>query len=300
LFAKTKMTNKNSAVFCHHLVGFFDVLGQSSRLRQLTKLPETDAERAEVIRLLKNTAGVVLGVRRMFRDFFQSAGTSTPFVGSLPAPMREQLLQATQADVTYRGISDSFIVTVCLGDTGVATTPVNGVYRAFVAASGMWLLSLSVGHPIRGGLDVGLGIDIEKDEVYGPVLDCAYHLESKVAGGPRIVVGDVCVDYLNFVSRRPADDIHKQIASEVARFCLSMLRQDSDGVTTLDPLGERMLELTKAPPTSSGNSIADRVKPAHDVVRQQLADAELQNDRKLIARYRSLLQYFDESASRWG
>lgn len=293
------MTNRNPAVFCHHLVGFFDVLGQSSRLRQLTKIPQTDVERAEVVRLLKNTAGVVLGVRRMFRDFFQSAGTPTPFVESLPAPMREQFLQATQAEVTYRGISDSFIVTVCLGDTGVATTPLNGVYRTFVAASGMWLLSLSVGHPIRGGIDVGLGIDIGEDEIYGPVLDCAYHLESRIAGGPRIVVGDVCVDYLNFVSRRPANAIHGQIASAVAMFCLSMLRQDSDGVTTLDPLGDRMLELTKAPPVSAQDNIADRVRPAHDVVRQQLKQAELQNNVKLIARYRSLLQYFDQRANRW-
>jgi hypothetical protein len=119
------MSNEGARVLCHHLVGFFGVLGQSNQLRQLTKLPESDSERVEVIQLLKKTAGVVLGIRR-------------------------------------------------------------------------------VGHPIRGGIDVGLAIDIDEGEIYGPVLDHAYHLEWKVAGGPRVVVGDTCVDYLNFVTSQPA------------------------------------------------------------------------------------------------
>lgn len=85
-------------------------------------------------------------------------------------------MNATNAKVVYRGISDSFIVTVCLADVELLPAPVNGVYRAYVAAASMWLLALSIGHPIRGGIDVGLAIDIDDDEIYGPVLDNAYRL----------------------------------------------------------------------------------------------------------------------------
>lgn len=297
------MSQKSKHILCHHLIGFFDVLGQSNQLRQLTKLPETDDERAETIQLLKRTAGVVLGVRGMFKDFFEAVCTPTPFALSLPPAPRRQLLDATQAEVSYRGVSDSFIVAVSLADTGMPTTPVNGVFRSFVAASGMWLLSLSVGHPLRGGIEVGLGMDVGDGEVYGPVLDRAYHLESKVAGGPRLVVGDTCVDYLNFMRKRQTADVYQQIAAKAADFCLSMLMRDQDGTVVLDPLGERMLEIARTTGWSRGRSgtrgIIDRVKPAHDVVRQQLMRAELLKDEKLIPRYRNLLAYFDHRAALW-
>ena len=293
------MSDDAEHVLCHHLVGFFDVLGQSSRLRQLTGLPESEAQRLELIRVLKDTVGVVLGVRRMFKDFFGAFEGPTEFAKALSAPERELLMKATNAKVVYRGISDSFIVTVCLAETGLEPAPISGVYRAFVAAAGMWLLALSIGHPIRGGIDVGLAIDIDDDEVYGPVLDSAYRLESNVAGGPRIVVGDGCVDYLRFVQGRPQTDVHVKVASAVASWCLSMLRHDHDGVVTLDPLGDRMLDVSKAIDGTPGANIRDRVKPAHDVVRQQLANAQESGDAKLLSRYQQLLGYFDERASHW-
>jgi hypothetical protein len=293
------MSNRAPHVLCHHLVGFFDVLGQSSKLRQLNGLPESEAQRLEMIRVLKETVGVVLGVRRMFRDFFGAFEGPTEFAKALSGPERELLMTATNTKVVYRGISDSFIVTVCLAETGLAPAPMSGVYRAFVAAAGMWLLALSVGHPIRGGIDVGLAIDIDDDEIYGPVLDSAYRLESRVAGGPRIVVGDGCVDYLRFVEARPPTDVHAHVASGMASWCLSMLRHDHDGVVTLDPLGDRMREISTAAAGKPGASIGDRVKPAHDVVRRQLADARGRGDTKLASRYEQLLNYFDERAGNW-
>lgn len=294
------MSENTQHVLCHHLVGFFDVLGQSSKLRQLTRLPESEAQRDEVIRILKSTVGVVLGVRGMFKDFFDAFAGSTEFAKALPTPERELLMNATDAKVVYRGISDSFIVTVCLAETGLPPAPVNGVYRAFVAAAGMWLLALSIGHPIRGGIDVGMAIDIGDNEVYGPVLDNAYRLESSVAGGPRIVVGDGCIDYLRFVQGRPQTDVHAKVASAIASWCLWMLRRDHDGLVTLDPLGDRMLQISRTIPGTPGANIADRVTPAHDMVRLQLADAQRQGDTKLTFRYLQLLRYFDQRAPHWG
>lgn len=292
------MSDDTRHILCHHLVAFFDVLGQSSKLGQL-KLPASDAEKAEVVQVLKSTVGVVLGVRRMFKDFFDACDGPTDFAKALSPSERELLVNATNAKVVYRGISDSFIVTVCLAEAGLPPAPVNGIYRAFVAAAGMWLLALSIGHPIRGGIDVGVAIDIDDDEIYGPVLDNAYRLESRVAGGPRIAIGDGCVDYLRFVQARPQTDVHVKVASAVASWCLSMLRRDQDGVVTLDPLGDRMLEISKASAETPDANIGTRVGPAHDVVRRQIADAQGRGDTKLFSRYQQLLEYFDERASHW-
>src|SRR5205085_1269486 len=127
---------------------------------------------------------------------------------------------------------------------------------------------------------IGLAIDIDDVEIYGPVLDSAYRLESRVAGGPRIAVGNSCLEYLRFVQRRGHHDVHHGVAASIASWCLGMLRYDYDGVLTLDPLGDQMLAVSR----SSAATLVDRVAPAHAVVRRQLAEATSRGDEKLMAR----------------
>ena len=47
-----------------------------------------------------------------------------------------------------------------------------------------------MGRPLRGGIDVGLGLEITADEVYGPALERAHYLESRLADYPCVLVGD--------------------------------------------------------------------------------------------------------------
>lgn len=51
-------------------------LGQSTKLRQLTRVPRTEAEKDEALKLLKQTAGYVLSLRRMFSDFWPVSSDS--------------------------------------------------------------------------------------------------------------------------------------------------------------------------------------------------------------------------------
>jgi hypothetical protein len=55
---------------------------------------------------------------------------------------------------------------------------------------------MSQGWPIRGGIELGLAMDIDNDDIYGPALARAYTLESKVAQYPRIVIGEELILYL--------------------------------------------------------------------------------------------------------
>ena len=68
----------------------------------------------------------------------------------------------------------------------------------------MFLVTLVWGHPARGGLDVGLGVEIAPGEVYGAALERAYQLESEVAQHPRLVIGKELVAYLDFLTSRAA------------------------------------------------------------------------------------------------
>lgn len=290
----------SAAVLGYHLVGFFDVLGQSQRLRQLTQMPANEAERDEVIAILRNTVGTILTIREMFLNFFDSANESTTSSETGTENLRHLIALSTKPKINYRGISDSFIVTVSLIEPEIPSTPVSGIYNAFVAAAGMWLVGLSMGHPLRGAIEVGLGMEIADGEVYGPVVSRAYQLESQVAGGPRVVIGETCVAYLEERARSQRD-ITEVIAAAVASRCLSMLRQDHDGVTTLDTLGEVMFEIAKAADLGvpGTEDLSAAFRPAHAAVRSQLIEAERDQNEKLIARYGHLLTYFDMRASRW-
>ena|ERR1017187_2960909 len=55
----------------HHLVAFLDVLGQRERFKGL-RLPKTPEESAEVAEVLRQTAGFVIELRRIFDEQFQS------------------------------------------------------------------------------------------------------------------------------------------------------------------------------------------------------------------------------------
>jgi hypothetical protein len=288
-----------SSVLAYYLLGFFDLLGQSTALRELKRLPRTEEEAAEAITLLKRTAGTVRSVRKMFLDTFASADPPSEFALSLPSPNRERVIAATRANLAHWGVSDSVIVAASLLDIGHPCTPVNGVYRTFIAAAATWLATLSVGRPMRGGLEVGLAVPIEGDEVYGPVLDHAYHLESRVAGAPRIVVGKVCLDYLDSLADGPALTSDEGLAAKMAARCRSMICPGADGVPMLDALGDEMLGLSNTMGRIFGESIADRIDPAHQYVRLQLMHAEGTGDEKMIPRYRGLLAYFDERAPVW-
>ena len=191
----------DKATFGYYMVGVFDVLGQSRKLREQTGLPLADdpAELQRLIQNLQDTAGIVSRLRLSFKKFFEAAAKHTGRADSLPPPQRDEMLAAMSSNVMCWGVSDSFFVAVPLARTHPAAG-VTDVCRSFFAAGNMWLLGLSKNHPIRGGIEIGTGIDIEPGEIYGQALEAAYYLESTVARLPRIVVGPKCVEFLEAVN----------------------------------------------------------------------------------------------------
>lgn len=286
----------DESTFGHYMIGVFDVLGQSQKLREQTAVPLRDdpVERRRVVANLKDTVGVVRGFRRMFSSYFETAAQSASRADSLPEPQRSEMRAAMASNVLLWGVSDAIFVAVPLAWERHPAARVFDVFRSLLAAGSMWLVALATNHPIRGGMEIGTGIDIEPGEIYGQGLEAAYRLESRIAGRPRIVVGPTCVNFLQAVKRSEGAAVGSRMAASAAELCLSMLREDTDGHTVVDGLGQTMLEQTLEVP-----EFRAQFPRAHHNVRTQCRHFRDTGNAKLASRYEALRAYFDERAPKW-
>ena len=141
----------------------------------------------------------------------------------------------------------------------------------------------------RGGLDVGIGIKIKQDEVYGPALASAYQLESEAAEYPRIVIGLNLLEFLETVMNQDPKTTFGELAKHKAARCRRMIVQDTDGRQMLDFLGTEVRtvlgELGKPFPP-------EVVTKGHDFVESEYKRFQDSGQEKMASRYFRLLQYY--------
>lgn len=282
---KRKRPKKNIDIG-YYIVGYFDILGQQERLRSLRSLPDkSDAEQMKsFIKDLKGTYGVVTGMRCMFEDFFKSFSKRDSDISILK--QRKIYKKLTSNPIQIKSFSDAIIVFVSLR-TDKVKLPTRGVWGIIAAAASTALLSLAAGHPIRGGIDIGLGMEIEKGEIYGPSLSRAYMLESKIAQYPRIVVGKECINYLQMIANLKPRDIYSQVGAVSAKECLNLLTIDDDGCSIVDYLGDYYWQ-------SIGNAIEKEIaEKAYQNIIQFSERFRNDNDTKKAFRYTLLRSYFE-------
>jgi hypothetical protein len=271
----------------YHLVAFLDVLGQRERFRELRQ-PKSTEESAAVAEVLRQTAGFVLDLRRIFDEQFQS------FEAGLVSFKKQ-----TDASVRpmFTGFSDSFVTSVPLRNQGNEMIPIISVFSALAAAAIVMLTSLASRHPLRGGIDVGLATEIGPQEIYGTALERAYLLESREAESPRILIGDELwrfleVAFANFEMQTTA--AAKSIAAIIRRI-MQLTAIDGDGKRILDYLGPILVEHA-----GPGNKTAEKmVRPAYEFVLEEQKRMNQTGDAKLIARYQALRSYFESRLSLW-
>ncbi len=130
----------------YYLVAFIDIVGQRKKLKQLKKVPTSGAEINNVVDILVDTSEYVKHLRTQFDDYFNIKPAPTGLLDGLPSNKREWLEKRNQPNYWYRGVSDSFIITVpCFDDVVLFGKHVGDIYSC--------LYGISVGmHPIRTGL----------------------------------------------------------------------------------------------------------------------------------------------------
>lgn len=210
----------------------------------------------------------------------------------LPSQLRTILNDLTKSKIHYYGISDSFVVAVPLGTTDHCE-PVNGIHSALLASCWTQLLALDRKHAVRGGIDVGIGLE-ENGEIYGSALERAYTLESQIAARPRVVVGEELIHYLEYVRDQQPTTLRQEVAKLIATRCLTFIKPDIDGRLILDFLGEssRKALSTVVQP--------DMFKKAYDFVNDEFAKWSKAGDTKLASRYDELRSYFEAYKAQWG
>jgi hypothetical protein len=261
-----------------HLIAFLDICGQREELRQL-QMPKTEEEYLVVQETLKNTAGVVLSLRKLFRDYFESFTQGYP---NLIAP-------------EFRGVSDSLIVSVPLKDNDANVTLVR-CYCALSSAATLMISSLASRHALRGGIELGVGIEISQGEIYGSASERAYLLESHEAVYPRILIGDELCTYLSLgqLDAEKAAGAGGQILRELIRKMKELITKDADNRNILDYLGPGIVSV------STPNQADILVKRAYHFVLEQHQYWISAGNTKLGERYANLRQYFESRLPLWG
>jgi hypothetical protein len=280
----------------HYVVAFIDLLGQQERIRALVDLPnKEDASQMDQFRItLKHTFGVVDGMRRNFERFFNSFSRGVidkSRLSRLTSEQKKQFKELTSYP-QFQRFSDSIVIFLPLR-TDTCKLPTAGIYGILAATATSFLCQLAAGHPIRGGIDVGIGIEISKGEIYGAALSRAYTLESKVAIYPRIVFGKEFVDYLKITQENHSGDLPSVLGRDLAGKCLDLLAVDDDGHAFLDYLGQGFKKHI------GGKLDAKIVEMAYKEIIEQSAKHQNEKNTTLAFRYTLLRNYFEARLHLW-
>jgi hypothetical protein len=263
----------------YHLVVFLDVQGQREKFKGL-RLPKTADEHAAVQEVLKDTAGFVVGLRAAFRKNFKA------FEAGISGKKGERL------QPRFVGFSDSFVVSVPLAPVNGDITPLVRIFSALSAASIIMMTAFASKHAVRGGIEVGLGVEIGPEEIYGTALGDAYDLESKRAKYPRILIGKTFWDYLGAAGkefrRRKSNEL-----SEMVQRIMELIAAE-DGERYLDYLGQGMSQLAKP---GEGKIM---VQPGYDFIVGEHERFVAAKDEKLAERYGNLRGYYESRLAFWG
>lgn len=144
-------------------------------------------------------------------------------------------------------------------------------------------------------VDVGLGIEMTKSEIYGPALERAHFLESCKARYPRIAVGDDLLNYLRIVHGQSPSTVFGRSAVVLAGACLSAIFQDSDGCFALDYLGSTFQEHV------GKNALRPEfVRKALDFADDERKKWTGAGNNELADRYGRLLAYLRSRSQIWG
>lgn len=276
-----------------YVVAFLDLLGQQDALRKVTVLPNIDNQ--EEIAAFKKKVGDLYRPLYGLKNFFKSS--IKPFIEgnaneTTLQPFEQDLLrQFRSTPVFYRHFSDSLIVHIPLR-SDIGKFQCRAIYAVLAATATTFLSCLVHSWPIRGGIDLGLAMNIEEGEIYGPALARAYRLESRVAQYPRIVIGEELVRYLQMVAGQQALTKEDEANSALAARSLRLLAVDDDGCTFLDWLGNDI--------RSSFQKHPELVRNAYDFIIQESIKHKDSRNSKLGFRYTLLRNYVESRLPHWG
>ena len=280
--------DKKDIVLSNYAAAFIDILGQRDQFHGCGLLPES---KDEIVTVARRTIEVVSWLHASFEDFY-SALTNRPEAVNVSEEHQQELQKLKKIGLKFQRFSDGLVVYQSLfGDP--RPEAINGLYGLIATCGSLCLIGLNRGTPIRAGIDVAWGLELNDNELYGCVLAKAYELESETAKYPRIVVGEHVRTYLSWGMKVPGNDVQSTFTRDMASICLGLLGEDSDGNIIVDYLG---LGFRKH---IASTLEATDYQSAYSYIEGQIAHAKVVQNKKLQQRYEMVKQYFDRNRSRW-
>ena len=287
-----KMNDKIN--ICNYAGAFIDILGQQDRLNQFSRMPDmSDGETREAfVATIKKTVGTINSLSAMSHKFFRPVNLSS-VTEPIPQGIQAEVQGLVRKDLKIQKFSDGLFAYTPLAND-LVLVPQVGVHALIMMCGVLCLTSLAAESPIRGGIEIGWGLEYEPGQLYGSVVSQSYHLESKVAGYPRFVIGKQLRDYLEAEAQAVGEGVHGSMRKESAKLCMDLLVNDDDGNLIVDYLGPQFKKCGDVKVTR------EAVRKAYSYVLQQLMLHKQQRNTKLAFRYVMLRNYFDTRVGEWG
>jgi len=283
------MTDASGNLFVSNYVAtFIDVLGQRAALRGCGLLPSS---REEFLPVARSTVGVIQHLHKSFGEFYEGfQAAADPSL--VPEELGERFQASQKTTVRFQRFSDGLVAFAPVMEKE-GQLPINGAYSLLAASGALCLLGLAIRQPLRGGIEVAWGVELNDSELYGCVVAKSYELESAVAEYPRIVIGDELIRYFDAHQEFPGHTPEAEIVRSLATWCKELTTIDDDGVPMVHYLGPRFRE-----------NLMDEVDPllyaeAAEFVAEQLEHWTAEGDAKLISRYQRLQSYFARNRETW-
>lgn len=291
-------------VYSHHVVAFLDLMGQRQLFQDLPGVPNTPEGVEELHSVLRKTVGFIEQFRKWFEDMFSVFQTNRPIPDAVPSQFHEEFKKLQATEIHMQIVSDAVIAwspihTLTEEDLAKAMNSLWGILGTTAANI---LTSLSLEHPVRGGIEVDGGITIEPGgkEIYGRALNCAYELEQHVAKYPRVVVGKGAVQFIEHASQaagKPGTERIIAYSRTLAKRCQHLIVKDDDGQYIVHWLGPGAMELHQSVELSAPSAKKELVNMAFKFIDDSVI--RFKEDQKLGPRYVRLQEYVKKYSRDW-
>jgi hypothetical protein len=274
-------------VYEDYVVGFFDILGQREHLFNMHSHPETEEEMQLFTERAKATLLSIYKVRSFFNLYFKNYLGATPPENVLTNSNKK--LKNENSIISFQGFSDTLIIYIPLKRNS-KKFQWRAIHSLLAASVNILPMLLAEQIPLRGAIEMGVGTEFVKGEIYGPVLQEAYLLESEVAKYPRIVAGQKFVSFF----KDSLLSVQCSNLTEKERIILeknsNWFSADVDNVQIVDYLGESARSLY-------GDFNDDIIKKSYEYVCNTLKYFSQRQNKDLISKYKYVKHYYESKCN---
>ena len=270
---ETGLINSNVKTVEWYAVSFLDILGQKNKL---TILNNRSISKEEIKIAISHTYGNIQKLRHNIKETYATFEKKT--ITNNP--------KYDSNKIKINSFSDAVVNYISLRDD-INKIPFNGIYNLLLANGVVFLLKLYDEIPIRGGIDIGRGIEFNTngyDELYGTALSNPYYIESNIADYPRIVIGKRLYEHIYITSKITSNKENDKINRGMAEKCLNLIIQDKDGEYIIHYLSEIYQKI-------EGFDIF--YKKAELFINNQLILFNNKQSIKEYEKYKKLIKYFE-------